>query len=166
MWGIVLAAWTLLAAAFAVGSSLAYMMSYNPPRWGLSLLRSLTEWYAWAALTPLIVWLARRFTLSRDHRLRNALVLAALGVPVAMLKIVGSQILRSLAGFTGYALPGNVVAQVLDLLGRRHDRARCGVLRRRSRNGSCARRAPRHVWRRHGCSCSRCSSTRTSCSTR
>jgi two-component system LytT family sensor kinase len=113
VWAGVLAAWTLLAAAFAVGSSLAYMMSYNPPVWGLSLLRSLTEWYAWAALTPLIVWLARRFRLAGDKRLRNAIVLALAGIPIAMLKIVLSQILRSMAGFTGYALPGNVVAQYL-----------------------------------------------------
>jgi hypothetical protein len=95
VWGVVLAAWTLLAAAFAVGSSLAYMMSYQPPRWGLSLLRALTEWYPWAALTPLIVWLARRFRLAGAGRIRHAIVLALLGIPIAMLKIVLSQILRA-----------------------------------------------------------------------
>jgi len=113
VWGLVLAAWTLLAAAFAVGSSLAYMMSYQPPRWGLSLLRSLTEWYAWAALTPIIVWLARRFPLAGHKRVSHALVLAVVGLAVATAKIVLSQIFRSAVGFTGYALPGNLVAQYL-----------------------------------------------------
>ena len=113
VWGLVLAAWTLLAAAFAVGSSLAYMMSYQPPRWGLSLLRSLTEWYAWAALTPVIVWLARRYSLAGRKRVTHAIVLALCGLAIAMAKIVLSQILRSAVGFTGYALPGNLGAQYL-----------------------------------------------------
>ena len=113
VWLTVLAAWTLLAAAFAVGSSLAYMISYRPPRWGLTFSMALVEWYAWAALTPLVVWLARRLALSRHAWMRRAIVLALLGIPVAGLKIVISQILRSVAAIPGYAVPGNLVAQYL-----------------------------------------------------
>ena len=113
VWLTILAAWTLLAAAFAVGSSLAYMLSGRPPRWGLTLSMSLVEWYAWAALTPVVAWLARRFALSRHAWARQAIVLATLGVPIAALKIVISQLLRSVAGVPGYAVPGNLVAQYL-----------------------------------------------------
>ena len=113
LWLTVLAAWTLLAAAFAVGSSLAYMISYRPPRWGLTFSMSLVEWYAWAALTPLVVWLSRRLALSRRTWVRRAIALAVLGIPVAALKILLSQIFRSTAGIPGYALPGNLVAQYL-----------------------------------------------------
>ena len=113
VWLAILAAWTLLAAAFAVGSSLAYMLSGRPPRFGLTLAMSLVEWYAWAALTPLVGWLSRRFALSRRAWVRQAIVLAVLGIPIAALKIVISQVLRGVAGVPGYAVPGNLMAQYL-----------------------------------------------------
>lgn len=113
LWLIVLSGWTLVAAAFAVGSSLTYMITYQPPQWGRTFVTSLIEWYPWAALTPLVVWLARRLPLDSRRWLRRAIVLAALGVPVAMLRIVIGQILRSLSGVGGYAVPGNLVAQYL-----------------------------------------------------
>jgi len=113
VWGIVFAGWTLVAAAFAVGSSLTYVITYQPPQWTATLKSSLTEWYAWAALTPLVAWLARRLPLSGRRRIRSAIALGVLGVPAGMAKLVLSQILRAAAGVSGYATIGNVAAQYL-----------------------------------------------------
>lgn len=53
-WLLVFAGWTVLAVVFAVSSSLTYALSYQPPRWRYTLTMAVTEWYVWAALTPLI----------------------------------------------------------------------------------------------------------------
>jgi two-component system, LytTR family, sensor kinase len=112
-WLLVWGGWTLLAAAFAVGSSLTYMITYQPPEWGRTFATSLTEWYPWAVLTAPIAWLARRLRPSGPHGLWRAGALALIGVPAAMIKIALGQILRAAMGLRGYALPGNLVAQYL-----------------------------------------------------
>ena len=53
-WLVVFAGWTVLVVAFAVASSLTYALNYQPPRWGYTLTMAATEWYVWAALTPLV----------------------------------------------------------------------------------------------------------------
>src|SRR5437899_2506909 len=109
--GLVLAAWTLVAAAFAVGGSLTYVIAYQPPQWTQTFKASLTEWYAWAALTPAVAWLARRLPLSGRRRGRHGAALALAGIPAGMIKTILSQLLRAAAGVAGYAAIGNLVAQ-------------------------------------------------------
>ena len=57
LWLAVFALWTLLVVVFAVSSSLTFALSYQPPRWRYTLTMAATEWYVWAAFTPLVVWL-------------------------------------------------------------------------------------------------------------
>ena len=92
-WLAVLAGWTLLVIVFAVSSSLTYALNYQPPRWGYTLTMAATEWYVWAALTPLIAWLSRRFPLSRQ-----LLVLVAAGLPIAFIKVTVTRVLRGVTG--------------------------------------------------------------------
>ena len=54
-WLVVFAGWTVLVVAFAAASSLTYALNYQPPRWRYTLMMAATEWYVWAALTPLII---------------------------------------------------------------------------------------------------------------
>ena len=54
-WLVILAGWTLFVIVFAVSSSLTYALSYQPPRWRYTLAMAATEWYVWAAFTPVIV---------------------------------------------------------------------------------------------------------------
>jgi two-component system LytT family sensor kinase len=115
-WGrvaVVLAGWTLLASVFAVSSSLTYMIAYRPPQWRQTFTMAFTEWYVWAAMTPLVVWVARRLMLRRGRWVARAAVLAALGLPVAMIKVTLTRVLRGLAGPEEYFLISNLTTHYL-----------------------------------------------------
>jgi len=106
-WLAVFAGWTLLVIVFAVSSSLTYTLNYQPPRWGYTLTMAATEWYVWAAMTPFVAWLARRFHFSRQWW--RVLVLAAAGVPVAIIKVTLTRVLR------GVTDDGETYFQINDL---------------------------------------------------
>jgi two-component system LytT family sensor kinase len=112
-WLVVLAAWTLLACVFAVSSSLTYMLAYRPPQWRQTFGMAFTEWYVWAAMTPLVVWLARRLMLRRGGWVLRAMVLAAIGLPVAVIKVTLTRALRGLAGPDEYFLISNLTTHYL-----------------------------------------------------
>lgn len=93
LWLAVFALWTLLVVVFAVSSSLTFALSYQPPRWRYTLTMAATEWYVWAAFTPLVVWLANRLRPSRSRWWRLPM-LAAIGLPVAFFKVTFTHVLR------------------------------------------------------------------------
>ena len=108
-WLLVLAGWTALAVFFAASSSLTYVSTYRPPRFGFTLQMALTEWYAWAALTPIVAWLATRFPLRSGSAARSLAVHVPVGLGMAMLKVVLTRIMRAyLVGTTGYFLIDNI----------------------------------------------------------
>lgn len=95
-WLAVFAGWTLLVIVFAVSSSLTFALNYQPPRWRYTLTMAATDWYVWAALTPLIAWLAARYRWSTD-RWQRVLVLAIAGLPMAFVKVTVTRVLRGVA---------------------------------------------------------------------
>jgi two-component system, LytTR family, sensor kinase len=95
-WVAIFAGWTLLVIVFAVSSSLTYALTYQPPRWRYTLTMAATEWYVWAALTPLVAWLSRRLRVSRLHWWRLP-ALAVIGLPVAFIKVTMTRVLRRIA---------------------------------------------------------------------
>ena len=107
-WLAVFAGWTLLVIVFAVSSSLTYALTYQPPRWRYTITMAATEWYVWAAFTPLVAWLSRRFRLSRARWWRM-LILGAIGVPVAFIKVTMTRALR------GVTEGGEAYFQISDL---------------------------------------------------
>jgi signal transduction histidine kinase len=113
VWLAILAGWTLLALVFAASSSLTYALTYRPPQWGRTFALALTEWYAWAALTPLVAWVATKLRLHRGQWVRRALVLAALGLPLAFLKITLTRSAREILGFREYFLLSNLTTHYL-----------------------------------------------------
>ena len=86
-WLVVFAGWTVLVVAFGAASSLTYALNYQPPRWRYTLTMAATEWYVWAALTPLVAWLARRFR-------PRLIVLVFACLPVAFVKVTPTRVLR------------------------------------------------------------------------
>jgi two-component sensor histidine kinase len=104
-----LAVWsgsTVLALFFAVSSSLTYLSTGRPANWGVTVKRSLTEWWIWALLAPLVVWLARRFPLHGGPRaIRHAAVHVAAGTAIAVVKtVVDRAVFAMLTGFWTYLL--------------------------------------------------------------
>jgi len=84
VWLAVWCGWTALGLFFAISASLTYRSTGHPANWFLSIARSLSEWWLWALLTPLVVWLAGRFPLDRRWPLRQALIHVAIGAAVAV----------------------------------------------------------------------------------
>src|SRR5215207_8661568 len=110
LWVGVLLGWTLIAVIFAVSSSLTYAATYRPPQWGRTFALALTEWYAWALITPLVVWLAGRFRLHRHRWVGRALVLCVIALPVVMAKVAVTRAVRSAWGLRDYFLVSNLFA--------------------------------------------------------
>jgi two-component sensor histidine kinase len=107
-WLVILAGWTLFVIVFAVSSSLTYALTYQPPRWRYTLTMAATEWYVWAAFTPVIAWLSRRLRVSRSRWWR-IIALAVIGVPVAFIKVTMTRVLR------GMSEGGEAYFQITDL---------------------------------------------------
>ena len=157
-WLVVFAGWTVLVVAFGAASSLTYALNYQPPRWRYTLTMAATEWYVWAALTPLVAWLARRCRI---------VVLVLAGLPVAFVKVTLTRVLRGVTDRgENYFQISDLTTQYLIYVAIVAGTARAGSTIARRKAASCAPRSSRRCWPRHGCRCSACSSSRISCSTR
>jgi two-component system LytT family sensor kinase len=62
-WLLIFGCWTLLGLFSATRMALNYAYGGYPVRWQPVLTFALTDWYVWALLSPMIVWLARRFAI-------------------------------------------------------------------------------------------------------
>jgi two-component system, LytTR family, sensor kinase len=71
---LIVAAWTVLASFLTSQMYLAYSRRELPIRWERIFFVELTYAYIWAALTPLILWLARRFPIERWKWIRSMMV--------------------------------------------------------------------------------------------
>jgi two-component sensor histidine kinase len=109
-WLVVFTGWSVLVVVFAVSSSLTYALNYQPPRWRYTLTMAATEWYVWAALTPLITWLCWRV---RNWRWWSLLIVAVAGVCVAFFKVTLTRVLRGAIGGDEYFQITNLVIQYL-----------------------------------------------------
>ena len=113
MWLWIVLGWTLIAVMFAASSSLTFMLTYQPPQWERTLASALGDWYPWAALTPLVMWLGHRFRLSRQQWMQRLIVLALAGLMIAFLKLMLTQVVRRTSGVTEYIAITNFTTQYL-----------------------------------------------------
>jgi hypothetical protein len=83
--------WTLLGLFFGVQ---AYLINTRvlgvPGSWPRALAFALLEWYCWAALAPLVVWLARRYPLGPAGWRRSLAVHLVAGPLVAIVQHAAS----------------------------------------------------------------------------
>ena len=106
--------WTALAVFLGVSSSLAYLAVGNPPRWSLTIRMALAETYVWAAITPLVVALARRFPFTRATLATSLPLHAVAAVVISLIKIVIDQRIRqTLFGFRTYVLISSLAPSLL-----------------------------------------------------
>jgi two-component system, LytTR family, sensor kinase len=114
VWLAVWGGWTALALVFAVSSSITYRSTGRPANWTLSLERSLSEWWLWALLTPLVFWLARRFPVRGGVAARNAALHVPFGLIVATAKTLGDRAVFALiTGFWMYFLASTLALQLV-----------------------------------------------------
>jgi two-component system LytT family sensor kinase len=111
-WVMVWCGWTALALFFATSASLTYLSTGHPANWALSIRRSLLEWWLWALLTPIVVWLARRYPLDRRWLWRHGLVHVAAGAALAIVKTAAERAMFAwLTGVWTYWLVSTLALQ-------------------------------------------------------
>jgi signal transduction histidine kinase len=113
----VLTGWAVIAAVFAIASSLTLVLAYQPPQWDRSIATAIAEWSPWAAFTPLVLWLARRYRLTRSQWWRSLLVLAPAGLAIVFFKLTLTRVLQSAGGTGDYIAITNVATQYFIYLG-------------------------------------------------
>jgi hypothetical protein len=112
VWLAVWLGWTALALFFATSTSLTYRSTGRPANWSLTIQRALSEWWLWALLTPLVVWLAHRFPLHGRHRVRHGAVHLVCGAAIALFKTAADRIVFGmLTGFWPYWLASTLALQ-------------------------------------------------------
>ncbi|MDQ6827379.1 MAG: histidine kinase [Gemmatimonadota bacterium] len=97
-WSSYAAFWTMIAALFTALSALVYalMSGYGhgraggpPPvaEWAATLATMLADWYLWALLAPLVLWLGSRFSIARDRWRRVVVLHLVFAVAIAFAKV-------------------------------------------------------------------------------
>lgn len=107
-WVLVLAGWTALALFLATQSFVAsrYTFGTRPLTWGDAVELSLAEWYAWALVVPLVVWIAKRVPFERQRWWRAVLVHVPVALALSVVKMLADQ---AVLGALGWAQPGRFV---------------------------------------------------------
>jgi hypothetical protein len=147
----VFAFWTLIAVAGALSDAFYLHAVGREIDWVQVFRRPLTEQWIWAALTPVVFWLARRVPLARGPaRVRPR---AARGVlPVAVPRALRARDAGAGADDRAAhvarpalpaALPAGVLFRHLDVLGRSCASARCSIRSAASASAPCRRAACR-----------------------
>jgi sensor histidine kinase YesM len=98
---------------FAVSSSLTFMLAYQPPQWSRTFTSAIADWAPWVLLTPLVVWLARRLRLRPSRWMARAMTLALVGLPLAFIKLMLTQVMRRSSGVAEYLAITNFTTQYL-----------------------------------------------------
>ncbi|HYO77176.1 MAG TPA: histidine kinase [Thermoanaerobaculia bacterium] len=92
----ILGAWTVIALLFAPQNYFANRFSPTPlPGW-VVVVASAAIFYIWAAATPLVIWLARRFPFQRGRLARAVVIHIVAAFLVALLVIVAVGAVQSL----------------------------------------------------------------------
>ncbi len=87
-WLMVFLFWTAIGLFFASQSGLNYLYQQGAVYWWPTIKIALSDWYVWALLTPVAVWLARRFPLTGRGVWRSVLIHLLAGVALTTVKII------------------------------------------------------------------------------
>ncbi len=91
-WLIAFTFWTGIGILFAGSVYMDYEYQQNPITWLQAVLVSMADWYTWAVLSPMILWLGRRFRFSRNRWLKRLLILIVLSLMFVILKITSESV--------------------------------------------------------------------------
>jgi two-component system, LytTR family, sensor kinase len=103
-WALILAAWTLIVLTFSVQAYVFAVARGRPDNFWHEFLTASSDWYIWAALTPLVFFLCRRFRItSKTWRSAVPLHLVA-GVVLSFLQLA-IQVRLNFIVNAGYTMP-------------------------------------------------------------
>jgi signal transduction histidine kinase len=96
---LVLAIFTGLGLLFSTQTYLDSFYTRGAVSLRQAIVLALAGWYGWAVLSPVLVWLARRFPLARPHRTRDAAVHLVASLVLTFGKLGATGMLLGAAGF-------------------------------------------------------------------
>lgn len=88
LWLLILSCATFLALIYAARGIFISVSQDRPIDWVRQVGFEFLYWYVWAALTPVVIWFARRFDLQRTNWTRSLLALIGFGLFIAPLQSV------------------------------------------------------------------------------
>jgi sensor histidine kinase YesM len=91
-------AWTALGLFMFSQGMVQKAVANDPNPWWHHLTSWMVGVYVWFLLTPLVLWLGRRFPLDRKHWARRTLLHIGLAVLVAVIQLAGESAILRLAG--------------------------------------------------------------------
>jgi two-component system, LytTR family, sensor kinase len=102
-WMAILGAWTLIVLTFSVQAYVFAVARNRPDSFRREFLVASSEWYVWAALTPLVLWLCRRFRITSQNWAPMAFLHLAAGVVVSLVQLAIQVRLNYM--ISGYNMP-------------------------------------------------------------
>ncbi len=86
-WALIFVAWTLIVVTFSVQAYVFAVARGRPDNFWHEFLVASTDWYIWAALTPLVLFFCRRFRITKDNWLSAVPVHFAVGIVISFLQL-------------------------------------------------------------------------------
>src|SRR5438270_9886234 len=86
-WALIFSAWTLIVVTFSVQAYVFAIARGRPDNYWHEFLVASTDWYIWAALTPLVLFFCRRFRITSNNWLSAVPVHLAVGVAISFLQL-------------------------------------------------------------------------------
>ncbi len=86
-WALIFVAWTLIVVTFSVQAYVFALARGRPDSFWHEFLVAASDWYIWAALTPLVLFFCRRFRIRSDNWLSSVSVHLAVGVVISLLQL-------------------------------------------------------------------------------
>ncbi len=87
-WILVLCGWTIVALLFAAQQIVVEKVQGGPVNWAIEGALELVWWYVWAACTPLVIGLAKRFPLTGPRLARHIALHTIVSLMIAPLASV------------------------------------------------------------------------------
>jgi two-component sensor histidine kinase len=84
---LIFLAWTLIVLTFAVQAYVFAVSRNRPDSFHHEFLVASTEWYVWAALTPLVLFLCRRFRITSQHWIAPVALHLIAGVLISLAQL-------------------------------------------------------------------------------
>jgi len=86
-WALIFAAWTLIVVTFSVQEYVFAVARGRPDNFWHEFLVASSDWYIWAALTPLVLYFCRRFRITSDDWVPTVLMHLIVGIAISFLQL-------------------------------------------------------------------------------
>jgi len=86
-WTLIFVAWTLIVVTFSVQAYVFAVVRGRPDNFWHEFLVAASDWYVWAALTPLVLFFCRRVRITSNNWLSAVPVHLAIGILISFLQL-------------------------------------------------------------------------------